>query len=59
MMVRAGDHWSFRMSRQMAPDCDEMFGCLPGREGGRMGEEDKGGLIEEVEGKSGVLETPR
>jgi len=35
-MVRAGDHWSLRMSRQMAPDCDEMFGCLSGG-GGRGG----------------------
>jgi len=35
LMVRAGDHWSFRISRHMAPDCEDMFGCLPGREGGR------------------------
>ena len=27
-MVRAGDHWSFRMSRQIAPVCEEMLGCL-------------------------------
>ena len=26
-MVSAGDHWSFRMSRQMAPVCEEMLGC--------------------------------
>lgn len=35
LMVRAGDHWSFRISRHMAPDCEDMLGCLPGREGGR------------------------
>ncbi len=38
-MVRAGDHWSLRISRHMAPDCEEMFGCLPGRDRGRMGSE--------------------
>jgi len=27
LIVSAGDHWSLRMSRQMAPVCDEMFGC--------------------------------
>lgn len=49
-MVRAGDHWSLRISKQMAPDCDEMFGCLPGREGGRMGGKEEGGMSEKVEG---------
>jgi hypothetical protein len=27
LMVRAGLHWSLRMSRQIAPVFEEMFGC--------------------------------
>ena len=26
-MVSAGDHWSFKMSKQIAPVCELMFGC--------------------------------
>lgn len=33
LMVRAGDHWSLRMSRHIAPDWEEMFGCLGGGAG--------------------------
>jgi hypothetical protein len=29
-MVSAGDHWSLRMSRQMAPVCEDTFGCHTG-----------------------------
>jgi hypothetical protein len=34
LMVRAGDHWSFRMSRQIAPVCEETFGCHTRQEEG-------------------------
>lgn len=27
LIVKAGDHSSFNISRQIAPVCDEMFGC--------------------------------
>jgi len=27
LIVKAGDHWSFRISKQMAPVWDETFGC--------------------------------
>ena len=26
-IVRAGDHWSFRISRQIAPVWDDTLGC--------------------------------